>query len=177
MDPGSLAILKRLDGLEDLLRNSAQGKIVESDGIAESPIHTTIKNSPSNWPAPRHLSDTAEYRYHVNVESMLQWPVFDSQNIDQKANLKCLFNPIGKENQDLQWNPPDPDLRTEEVDQALRSFFDHVHIFNPIFEEADLTAKLEVVRANGLGWDADSCLIVSDHGFSPDFEIADIESF
>jgi hypothetical protein len=28
-----------------------------------------VRNSPSNWPAPRHLSDTAEYRYHVNVES------------------------------------------------------------------------------------------------------------
>lgn len=101
---------------------------------------------------------------------MLQWPVFDSQNIDQKANLKCLFNPIGEENQDLQWNPPDPDLGTKEVDKALRSFFDHVHIFNPIFEEADLTAKLEVVRANGLGWNAESCLIVSIS--LPSFELS-----
>jgi hypothetical protein len=92
---------------------------------------------------------------------VLQWPVFDDQNIDQKANLKCLFNPIGEENQALQWSPPDPDLQTEEVDQALRSFFDHVHIFNPIFEEAKLTEHLESVRSNGLGWNVESCLIVS----------------
>lgn len=92
---------------------------------------------------------------------MLQWPVFDLQNIDQRANLKCLFNPIAEENEALQWSPPDPDLQTEEVDKALRSFFDHVHIFNPIFEEANLTEHLHFVRSNGLGWNPESCLIVS----------------
>lgn len=164
LDPGSLAILKRLDGLEELIRGAkiedpSRTAAVRGSSSRGSP--SNINNSPSSWPAPRHLADTAEYRYHVNVESMLQWPVFDNQNIDQRANLKCLFHPIHEENGQLQWSPSDPDLQTEEVDEALRSFFDHVHIFNPIFEEGNLTEQLQHVRLNGLGWDPESCLIVS----------------
>lgn len=167
--------MKRLDGLEQLIRS---GKSEDSTLIAggslsrESPSDLNIIHSPSKaqYPAPRHLADTAEYRYHVNVESMLQWPVFDDQNIDQRANLKCLFHPIGEEHRELQWSPSDPDLQTEEVDKALRSFFDHVHIFNPIFEEVNLTEQLRYVRLNGLGWNPESCLIVCNalgHFFIP----------
>ncbi|KUJ09905.1 uncharacterized protein LY89DRAFT_596884 [Mollisia scopiformis] len=165
LDPGSLAILKRLDGLEQLIRASKTEDLsITPGGGGPSSRESSSKfgNSPSNlnYPAPRHLADTAEYRYHVNVESMLQWPVFENQNIDQRANLKCLFHPMGEINRELQWSPSDPDLQTEEVDNALHSFFDHVHIFNPIFEEMKLTEQLQNVRLNGLGWNPESCLIL-----------------
>lgn len=158
IDPGSLAILKRLDGLEQLIR---EGKIEESSRKA-STGGPSSQNSPFNAPnlTARGVGDTAEYRYHVNVESMLQWPVFERQNIDQRINLKSLFDSVHETNPALQWSPTDPDIQSEEVDDALKKFWDHVHIFNPIFEETQLEEQLQNVRANGLGWNPESCLVL-----------------
>lgn len=158
IDPGSLAILKRLDGLERLIREGKPQELPRNTSTAGP----SSQNSPLNAPnlTARGVSDTAEYRYHVNVESMLQWPVFERQNIDQRVNLKSLFDSVHETNFALQWSPSDPDIQSEEVDDALQKFWDHVHVFNPIFEEAKLKEQLDSIRSNGLGWNPESCLLV-----------------
>ncbi|ERS98826.1 uncharacterized protein SPSK_04006 [Sporothrix schenckii 1099-18] len=50
------------------------------------------------------------------------------------------------------------DLDLPAADAVLRSFFDNVHVFNPILEEEDVQDYVKMVRFQGIGWDAVSCL-------------------
>jgi hypothetical protein len=43
----------------------------------------------------------------------------------------------------------------------FQQFLDHVHIFNPVLEESKVNEYMRYARFNGLGWDAQSCLLVS----------------
>jgi hypothetical protein len=149
-----------LDGLEQIMR---EGK--NNNHSLPTPGTSSSGQSPSDRPKLSDLgpevSNTAKYRYHVNVESMLQWPVFERQNIDQHVSLKSLFGRLHEDNNPLRLSPLDPDLQSAEVDGALQRFLDHVHVFNPIFDEVELRKKLQKLRSDGLGWDAASCLVVS----------------
>lgn len=50
------------------------------------------------------------------------------------------------------------DLDLPAADAVLRSFFDNVHVFNPILEENDVQDYVKMIRFQGIGWDAVSCL-------------------
>ena len=53
------------------------------------------------------------------------------------------------------------DVDLPSAEGVLRSFFDNVHIFNPILEEEEVRDHIRRVRFEGIGWDAVSCLVVS----------------
>lgn len=40
-------------------------------------------------------------------------------------------------------------------------FMDNVFIYNPVLEEAKIHRYMRDARFNGIGWDAQSCLLVS----------------
>jgi hypothetical protein len=65
-----------------------------------------------------------------------------------------------EENTPQRGPPISVDFELHETDSLLRGFFDHVHIFNPTLEEEDVREYVNIVRLNGIGWDAMSCLLV-----------------
>jgi hypothetical protein len=46
-------------------------------------------------------------------------------------------------------------------EQLVQRFLDNVFIFNPILEEVKIHKYMRDARFNGLGWDAQSCLLVT----------------
>lgn len=96
-DPASLAILQRLDTLEGLLR--AKGPNLEkSDGDAAS--------DSSPLPIPEELGSPALERSpesvlcYINIEAVLEWPVFEGQKFDQRLDLKSLLQTDNDEHRD-----------------------------------------------------------------------------
>jgi hypothetical protein len=93
----------------------------------------------------------------ITVEAVLEWPVFDDRDINRKVHL--LSPP--EENIHQPGLPISVDVDFHEADGLLRKFFDDVHIFNPTLEEEDVREYVNIVRLNGIGWDAMSCLLVT----------------
>jgi hypothetical protein len=82
--------------------------------------------------------------------------VFDNQ-IDQRI---CLLSRPDEDKVQPEL-PISVDLDLQAADSLLRRFFDDVHIFNPTLKEEDVREYVKMVRFNGIGWDATSCLLVS----------------
>lgn len=94
----------------------------------------------------------------INIAEVLKWPVFDDHEFDPRLDL---LSPSDENTikPDLQISI---DLDLHAADHLVRSFFDNVHIFNPTLKEEDINEYVRSVRLNGIGWDAMSCLLVSD---------------
>ena len=92
----------------------------------------------------------------MNIENVLSWPIFE----DQKPNLdlKTLLN--DSNDASSQFPPMVSDVEHFPEAQLVQRFLDHVFIFNPVLEEAKVQKYIRDSRFNGLGWDAQSCLLV-----------------
>ena len=88
---------------------------------------------------------------------MLSWPVFE----DQSANLD-LKSLLLNHNSGIPLNPIVSDFETAPEDHLVQKFMDHVFIFNPVLEEAKVHRYVRDARYNGITWDSQSCLLVSD---------------
>ena len=44
--------------------------------------------------------------------------------------------------------------------RLVRNYFDNVHVFNPVLDENKIQGYMRDARFRGLGWDAQSCLLV-----------------
>ena len=53
-----------------------------------------------------------------------------------------------------------PDIDLHAANKLLKQFLDNFHIFNPILEEWKVREYMRSTSFNGLGWDAQSCLLV-----------------
>jgi hypothetical protein len=95
----------------------------------------------------------------ITIEAALEWPVFDDHDFSHKVHL---LNPP-ENNTHLAGLPVSVDVDFHEAEGLLRRFFDDVHIFNPTLEEEDVREYVNIVRLNGIGWDAMSCLLVISH--------------
>lgn len=93
----------------------------------------------------------------INIEAVLEWPVFDDCDFNRKVHL--LNSP--EENIHQAGLPISVDVDLHVADNLLRRFFDDVHIFNPTLEEEDVREYVNIVRLNGITWDAMSCLLVT----------------
>jgi hypothetical protein len=91
----------------------------------------------------------------MNIENVLSWPVFDDQN--PNLDLKSLLN---DENAISSQLPPIVDVEESQEEVLVQRFMENVFIFNPVLEEAKLQKYIRDARLNGLGWDAQSCLLV-----------------
>jgi hypothetical protein len=154
-DPASLAILKRLDDLELLLQprpaTATDQPIVQALAPSHESTSPSVHDSaaPDLGPKPR--------RPRVSIEAVLQWPPFAEYGFPASLHRPEDISSPG--NSSAGWVPMDVDLPPAET--ALRGFFDHVHIFNPVLEEEDVRSYIRRVRLDGIGWDAVSCLVVS----------------
>lgn len=162
-DPASLAILKRIDDLESNLEGLIQAKLAQSLPIA---LPTSLDSTSPAAPQidlGSGLVDlwTPGKRPLVSIEAVLQWMPFGALGFPSR------LYPTPRAEGDK--TPSDPSTWRMSVDvdlplaeAVLRSFFDNVHIFNPILEEEEVRNYIKVVRFDGIGWDAVSCLVVTD---------------
>ena len=183
-DPASLAILDRLSQLEDSLKAhismglsaSPMSVMTTSPGTVRSnPVESNVEDvSPSlsashidsiSRQDARPLSDT--------VEHVLQWSVFGDRFGEHAELLQIL-------RASLPLKPSrnaDFDLDTDTCKQLLHRCLEHVLSKNPVLEEDSLRKTMYGVCMNGIGWDAESCLVLLVCALgsiaSPDASLAD----
>jgi hypothetical protein len=161
-DPASLAILARFDGLEEHLQ--AITARVELQPTNHNPNYK--ETSPSSLSALKELQSPAlertadSVRRYINIEAVLSWPVFDDQGLDGSLDLRTLLLVDAKNCSDTSAISVPPDFELCAGNELFRQFLDHVHIFNPVLEEVKVNEYIRHARFNGLGWDAQSCLLV-----------------
>jgi hypothetical protein len=158
-----LAILARLDGLEDHLRTITT--LVEvrpthhSPGSNDAPQSSSSVLKELQSPA---LERTAEsVRHYINIEAVLSWPIFEDQGLDESLDLRALLQANAKNRTETPVISVSSDFELYAGNELFRQFLDHVHIFNPVLEEAKVNEYMRHARFNGLGWDAQSCLLVN----------------
>ena len=148
--------MRRLDDLEELMRREA----------APQPLHhqildTTSPVTPStvlkDLGTPFLEGDNATPRYYPNIETLFSWPVFLDQNLDLRRDLKTLLR--SKDSTTGTASIP-CDFEHDGAGQLLDVFFEHVHIYNPVLEVSKVRQYLKDAQLNGLGWKAQSCLLV-----------------
>ena len=163
-DPASLAILERLGQLEELIRAKSGDESPERLRLDDE---LSLDEKPTL--PPRQYSPEFST---VTIETVLSWPVFQHKfalRLDLKSLLKAidvappaasLHSPAGEG-----WQLVNV-IELGMCSRLLDSFLQRVHIANPIL---DVPAVRDYVRhacLNGLGRDAQSCLVVSHYVFS-----------
>jgi hypothetical protein len=146
-----------LDDLEELLRSKNAVSIPQGPNNSEdSPPLSNPKT-----PAAASLERPSEWRpSYINIETVLTWPVFDDQNFKERADLRSLLR-SDKSRPAAPTLPIPADFGLYAAGQLLQQFLDNVHIFNPILEETKVREYMRAASFNGLGWDAQSCLLVN----------------
>ncbi|KAK7592030.1 hypothetical protein V3481_006665 [Fusarium oxysporum f. sp. vasinfectum] len=154
-DAASIAILQRLDNLESLFRAAHPNILIQGEVEPQpSPDITPRSIDHANLAGPGRSE-----AYHINVEAVLEWPVLQPAAQDQPLGLASI----------LQTNCPasDPstgrllatsDLDPDSTGPLLQRFVDNFHIYNPVFEIAQIQEYIKITLYNGLGWDVTSCI-------------------
>ncbi|KAL2865315.1 uncharacterized protein BJX67DRAFT_389519 [Aspergillus lucknowensis] len=147
-DPASLAILQRMDELEALIRSK------------EADMLPVIETSPSE-PQTDLCSDPNMPRKHslIHIEAVLKWPVFE----EKEFPARHYPGPFAEDEHALSESanlPISVNVDLPCAESLLQSYFDNVHIFNPILEEEAVREYMKMVCFNGVGWDAMSCLLL-----------------
>lgn len=158
-DLASLAILQRLDGLEELIRSGhQQEKVISSktDISKGAPSPTTVLK---DCGSPTLERTGKAVSYQINVETILQWPIFQGKNLGQQDLRQLIQSRKSYSDTSLELDIQkfDSSTRLELFDR----FVNTVHIYNPILEEAVVRDYIESSFSVDLGWDARSCLVVS----------------
>ncbi|KAL1974323.1 hypothetical protein VTN31DRAFT_4527 [Thermomyces dupontii] len=158
-DPASLAILERLEHLEQLIRE-------KSKEPQSQPQPEPVEDPGYGYGSPAPDLQFGPDLSTVTVETVLAWDVFRGR-FDEQLDLKSqmqngdigipespLTSPVGET------IPLINSLELESCNRLLDSFLTKVHIANPIL---DVDAVLGYVRhacLHGIGWDAQSCLVL-----------------
>lgn len=147
-DPASLRILERLDQLEHILL-SPQPSQISTAGTDD----VFLSESPPEF----HI-------LRITVMDVLSWPVFQGR-FDSRPGVQSLLRtiPLGK----TLHSPASIDsyVSMNDLDsnvdlKLLESFLRHVHVKNPILEEAKIRQMVHHVSREGFGWDSESCLVL-----------------
>ena len=154
-DSASLAILEKLNVLEELLRGSSSSVMTVEGSEHPQDLLLLLKNLGS--PAlERHNESVSR---HINIEAVLSWPVFEGEGFDRRLDLKALLVPCYDDE-----SPPNmsvtADFEHGAGEHLVQNYLDNIYIFNPVVEEAKIHKYMRNARFNGLGWDAESCLLV-----------------
>ncbi|KAF9885026.1 hypothetical protein FE257_000849 [Aspergillus nanangensis] len=165
-DPASLAILKRIDDLESLVkaRTSDAASPFAPSKILASSASPLIPFADIASPSPSLSSPVGDQQMQwkpcfINIDEVLKWPVFlDHQDLEQRLRRLA---PLEEEED----NNSQPELPISIVldfnaaDRLLGSFFRNVHIFNPTLKEDNIREHVKNALFKGIGWDAMSCLL------------------
>lgn len=126
---------------------------------ADSDARGTLSRLKSlNSPSLERAKDTAPF--HMNIEGVLSWSVFD--DVSPNLDLKGLLNSTS---QQVTVPPILSSVGTDFDEQIAEEtlvarFMNNVFIYNPVLEEAKIHRYMRDARFNGIGWDAQSCLLV-----------------
>ncbi|KAL1864985.1 hypothetical protein VTK73DRAFT_5535 [Phialemonium thermophilum] len=167
LDPASLSILRRIDELEA----SIPAKIAQ---LLSSTVVTASSATPSpssavvvQPPARDDVSSSSSYywakwkRPLVSIEAVLRWRPFQERQLRlPRLHPQCRSRSESKAPSDFAAWRLTADVDMPAAESMLRSFFDNVHIFNPILEEDDVRDCMRKVHFNGISWDAESCLVL-----------------
>ena len=150
-------ILQRLDDLEELLRTKNAVSVPHNQNDIKDPPPLSIPKEPA---APS-LKRPAEWGpSYISIETVLTWPVFEDQKFNERVDLRALLQ-SNKSRPAAPTLPIAADFGLYAADQLLQQFLDNVHIFNPILEQTKVREYMRAASFNGLGWDAQSCLLVT----------------
>ena len=159
-DSASLAILDKLNTIEELLRgtNGRSQAAAAAPGSADgdSSRGTLSRLKSLNSPSLERTKDPAPC--HMNIEGVLSWSVFD--DLSPNLDLKGLLN-------SNRYAPQQNHSLSTEFDEhfaeenLVSRFMSNVFIYNPVLEEAKIQRYMRDARFNGIGWDAQSCLLVT----------------
>ena len=176
-DPGTLSILERLDGLETLLRSERRPDaerhfLVDSLRVEQDNNNNNNSNSnkkrgqfgPSNPESPILGTTAATFPYNITVEGVLSWSVF-YLGFEDHVDLKSLL----RSSYDSDALSPKGALSIVDFEafdgrRLVRNYFDNVHVFNPVLDENKIQGYMRDARFSGLGWNAQSCLLVRSCG-------------
>lgn len=156
-DPASLAIIEKLVGIEQSLKQGfeqLQGGSTLSQlanvAAIESPNHALLQHE--------GLFDTRnEPGSRMSVEGVLAWSPFD--HLHPELNLTQL---LSAQETLLDTNPSSaPAFDSGDEHELLQRFIDHVLTFNPVIDEDAVRQYLRDVQFTGMRWDAQSCVLVS----------------
>lgn len=159
-DTASLAILEKLNTIEELLRKpTPTPPLVQSPSRHDSNAVQTPASVPSVLSAAAPEKPLTSTRRRMSIETVLSWQAFSDQA--PNLNLKGLLvaDDIGKSGSHL--SSADFPNHFENDKQLLQRFLDNVFIYNPILEESVLHQCIREIQFHGLQWDAKSCLVVS----------------
>jgi hypothetical protein len=150
-DPASLKILERLDELEDRLlsQQSSQSHQPRQDSLL--PDGTTPIQTGSQF----HV-------LCISLVDVLAWPIFESRfdaHLDTKSLLRRIpLDAVASPSSDSYTSVGE--LDSNNGLKLLDAFLQHVHIKNPILDEASVRQMVHRTNFDGLGWDAESCLVL-----------------
>ena len=151
--------MDKLNTLEELLKaqnGPAQIAAATSSTAADSPSRGLLSRLKSlNSPSLERSKDAAPC--HINIEGVLGLKIFD--DVSPNLDLKGLLNSSHGSNQKLSIVSDFEEHVAEE--ELVARFMNNVFIYNPILEEAKIQRYMRDARFNGIGWDAQSCLLVS----------------
>jgi hypothetical protein len=165
-DPGTLSILERLDSLETLLRSERHPEAERHLPTPASDLRTEQRDDehgqfpPSNPESPILGTTVDTFPYNITVEGVLSWSVWHldfEDHVDLKSLLRSSYDN----------NAASPRATLSIIDfeafdggRLIRNYFDNVHVFNPVLDESKVQGYMRDARFGGLGWDAQSCLLV-----------------
>lgn len=151
-DSASLAILARLQELSGDVQSLA------------SRLHHPPYRSPgaTSGSAGHPLAlDLARHLQRGNLNQVLSWDVWQPHTTPPhlEAGREGL-TPESSSRSDLETAGPDRGLDLTLFTGYLDAFFRNVHILNPVLDEQQVRGRLTKFLLGGVGWDADSCLLL-----------------
>lgn len=148
-----------MNTIEELLRKGSehdQGASAPASNVGDENRGALSRLKNLNSPSLERIKDPTPC--HMNIEGILSWSVFDDLN--PNLDLKSLLNTPDDGSQGGLFMATEFDEHFAEETLVAR-FMDNVFIYNPVLEEAKIHRYMRDARFNGIGWDAQSCLLVS----------------
>ncbi|CAG8171058.1 unnamed protein product [Penicillium olsonii] len=151
-DPASVAIIERLDRLQQEFSHFARATTTASDPKGDAGYEPPPKNI--------NLDHTSQQQVH----HILKWPIF--RNETNPASLRSQSpNSSVSFKSPSHWpeTPKSTDngvINDETHALLLDQFFVHVHTRNPILDEVNTRQISGKVFNRRIGWDLESCLIL-----------------
>ncbi|KAI5456701.1 hypothetical protein BGZ63DRAFT_396019 [Mariannaea sp. PMI_226] len=153
-DPATLAILKRFDDLEELLAQSRPADRSPANLAPATPLPCDA--SPGSNPIDIWTRGTWPM---VSIEAVLQWPPFGENAFPPRLYPTPRADNAKPTSDQATWRLS-VDLDLPAAEAVIQSYFNNVHIYNPILEEEEVQNYIKMVRFEGIGWDAVSCLVL-----------------
>ncbi|KAH8693734.1 hypothetical protein BGW36DRAFT_383597 [Talaromyces proteolyticus] len=161
-DPASLAILDRLEQLEQLIREKST--VSNSQLPPPPPAPAPVEEFTLSYGSPAPDLHFGPDFSTVTIETVLAWDVFRGR-FNSQLDLKSLLRDVE--------SPPSPNtspvgetiplinsLELGSCNRLLDSFLVRVHIANPILDIGLARGYMNHACIHGVGWDAQSCLVL-----------------